>query len=279
MLIGLIPVLYFLFTPSDQIFSSDLTSEDRLIDVYDDGVWYQVLGSSTDNNSQVFSKKNITLIFDDEEKNVETKAVELSEVFFENGISIGEYDIVEPNLLAPVSNGMTVKIIRVNKIQEVQETPIPVLTEYRDNNEMFLGQESVIQEGSEGMREVTVEKTFEDGELVSEKVVAERIISDPVVRIIEKGTKVVVLDTQYGKASYYTHPRYVGELITAHNTYPMGSMLRVTNLRNGKAVVVKVVDRGIHSSDRLVDLSKTAFGQIEDYWRGLANVRVELLQN
>ena len=278
-LIALIPITYLLFFFSKQIFSSEIVTEDRLIDVYDDGVWYQVLGLSTENNSQHFSKKNIRLIFNDEEKNIETEAVKLSEVFAENGIFIGQYDIVEPHLLAPVFGGMTVKIIRVNKIQEIQEKPIPVLTEYRENNEMLLGQEAILQKGIEGVRELTIEKVFEDGELVSEEVIAERVLLDSVVRIIEKGTKVIILDTQYGVSSYYTHPRYIGKLIAAHRTYLRGSMLRVTNLRNDKSVVVKVVDYGPQEhTGKIIDLSLTAFRAIEYPSSGWTSVRVELLQ-
>lgn len=279
-LIGCIPAFYFLFSLSDRIFSYEPAQEDRLINVYDDGVWYQVLGSSTENNSRTYSVKNLVIFVDGEEKRIETKAVELSEVFFENSILIGEYDIVDPHLLAPVSDGMQVKITRVNKIQEVQERPIPILTEYRDNDEMYLGQEVVVQEGQEGKREVIVEKTFQDGELFSEEVIADKVIQESEVRIIERGTKVVVLDTQYGKATWYVHPRYVGEMITAHNTYERGSMLRVTNLSNNKSVVVQVVDNGIHREDVKVDLSKSAFSQIASpYIDGIVSVKVELLQN
>jgi len=60
-----------------------------------------------------------------------------------------------------------------------------------------------------------------------------------------------------------------------------GTKLRVTNLRNGKSVVVRVNDRGPHRryvrEGRVIDLTKAAFRQISSHDRGLIPVRVEEL--
>ncbi len=51
---------------------------------------------------------------------------------------------------------------------------------------------------------------------------------------------------------------------------PFGSMVRrVTNLANGKSVVVKVNDRGAFKSVRIIDLSKSAFGSIGNIREGV----------
>jgi len=58
--------------------------------------------------------------------------------------------------------------------------------------------------------------------------------------------------------------------------YPFGTYLKVTNLRNGKSVIVRVNDRGpAKRLGRIVDLTKKAFSEIEDLKRGLVRVRVE----
>ncbi len=275
----LIPTVYFFFGISQRTFSSDLPKEDRLIDIYEDGVWYQVSGDEMDDNTRAFTEKNVRIIFDKQDRNIITTSIEVQTALNENGIVLGEYDRVEPQLLAPVSDGMTITVIRIHKVQEDIEEIIPRKTEYTENAELLIGTENVLNEGRDGLKILTIEKEFEDGILISKKIIDERIVEYPVNQLIEKGMKIEILDTQEGVASYYVHPKYADELITAHNTYPIGSKVRVTNIQNGKSVIVTVVDRGIHSSNRVVDLSKAAFVQIEDLWKGLAYVRVELVKS
>lgn len=94
--------------------------------------------------------------------------------------------------------------------------------------------------------------------------------------------------TQKGKASYYSK-RATGSrtasgerlhhdsLTCAHRSYPFGSMLRVTNLSNGKSVDVKVTDRGPYGRGRIIDLSYGAAREIGMLSNGVALVEVKLL--
>jgi len=61
----------------------------------------------------------------------------------------------------------------------------------------------------------------------------------------------------------------------AHPTLPMPSYVRVTNLGNGRSLVVRVNDRGPYHSDRLIDLSVKAARLLDFHGDGLARVRVE----
>lgn len=93
---------------------------------------------------------------------------------------------------------------------------------------------------------------------------------------------------QYGIASYYSN-KFQGrktsngeifsqkKLTAAHNTLPLGTYIRVTNLRNKKSVVVRVNDRLHHRNKRLVDLSRAAASQIGFISAGTTRVRVEVL--
>jgi rare lipoprotein A len=91
---------------------------------------------------------------------------------------------------------------------------------------------------------------------------------------------------QFGKASWYGqdfqgHPTASGEsfnmydLTCAHRSLPLGSLIRVTNLRNRKTVVLRVNDRGPVAEDRIIDLSYAAANLLGVH--GLAKVRLELL--
>lgn len=67
------------------------------------------------------------------------------------------------------------------------------------------------------------------------------------------------------------------KLTAAHQTLPFGTLVRVTNLGNGLAVVVRINDRGPFVGGRIIDLSKAAAERIDMVVSGTAQVRLELL--
>jgi rare lipoprotein A len=104
--------------------------------------------------------------------------------------------------------------------------------------------------------------------------------SSPVVR---------ALATQEGLASYYGkefngRKTSSGEIFdmnkatAAHRTYPFGTILRVTNLKSGSQVDVKVNDRGPVKPERIIDLSYGAAKTIGLDKLGLVRVRLDVLE-
>ena len=95
-------------------------------------------------------------------------------------------------------------------------------------------------------------------------------------------------DALYGTASYYAN-KFEGRLTangevftqqkmtTACNVLPLGIWIKVTNLYNGRSVIVKVNDRLHYKNKRLVDLSKIAAKKIGYTGGGLTKVKVEPL--
>jgi rare lipoprotein A len=94
---------------------------------------------------------------------------------------------------------------------------------------------------------------------------------------------------QVGKASWYGEyfdgkptasgePFDMNEFTAAHMTLPLGTMVRVTNLRNGRWVVVRVNDRGPVVPGRIIDLSFGAAKMLKFREKGLAPVRLDILQ-
>jgi rare lipoprotein A len=67
------------------------------------------------------------------------------------------------------------------------------------------------------------------------------------------------------------------DLTAAHRTYPFGTIVRVTNLKNGGQVEVRVNDRGPVKPERIIDLSYGAAKVIGLDRMGLARVRLEVL--
>lgn len=69
----------------------------------------------------------------------------------------------------------------------------------------------------------------------------------------------------------------MNSLVAAHRTLPFGSVLRVTNLNNGRNVEVRVIDRGPFVGDRILDLARAAAVSLDMIGTGTAPVRIELL--
>jgi len=80
-----------------------------------------------------------------------------------------------------------------------------------------------------------------------------------------------------GKTTASGQPYNEDAMTCAHRSLPLGSVLRVTNLRNDKSVVVTVNDRGPVPENRVIDLSYAAARTLGFSQRGIAPVKVELL--
>lgn len=101
------------------------------------------------------------------------------------------------------------------------------------------------------------------------------------------------LEVREGLASYYAD-QFDGRttasgtvfdndaLLAAHPSYPFGSLVRVTNLRNRRSVDVRIVDRGpapaIRARGVIIDLSRAAAQQLGFIADGRTRVRVEVLR-
>jgi len=101
-----------------------------------------------------------------------------------------------------------------------------------------------------------------------------------------------ILDTQFGDATYYAR-HFQGDrtasgsrfdhrkAIAAHLKYPFGTVVRVTNLENGRSVNVVIVDRGPYGKNRregaIIDLSRDAARALGMLRNGQVPVKVEVL--
>jgi rare lipoprotein A len=104
---------------------------------------------------------------------------------------------------------------------------------------------------------------------------------------VPEGTKPLAVET--GNASWYGAPYHnrrssngeiydMNQLTAAHRTLPLGSTVRVTNLKTGHSTVVRITDRGPFVEGRIVDLSLAAAKQADIWQAGVAKVRLEVLR-
>jgi len=96
------------------------------------------------------------------------------------------------------------------------------------------------------------------------------------------------VEAQVGVASYYAgswHGRRTAsgerfdmhELTAAHRTLPFGTRVRVTNLNNGREVIVRINDRGPWKKKRVIDVSYAAARKLGMIGPGTAKVRLDIV--
>jgi len=81
-----------------------------------------------------------------------------------------------------------------------------------------------------------------------------------------------------GKTTASGEPFDMRDFTAAHPSLPLGTFVKVTNLRNGKAVVVRINDRGPVVDGRIIDVSRNAASALGFKERGLQTVRLDLYQ-
>ncbi len=110
----------------------------------------------------------------------------------------------------------------------------------------------------------------------------------PSVQPPMKREEIRAVNGEVGVASWYGVPYdgrpaadgeiyHMRELVAAHRTLPFGTMLKVTNLSNGRSVKVRIIDRGPFVEGRILDLSKEAARRIGITGPGTARVRLHLV--
>ena len=96
--------------------------------------------------------------------------------------------------------------------------------------------------------------------------------------------------TETGLASWYGPPYHnrrgsngevynMHAMTAAHRTYPLGSIVRITNVKTGQHALVRITDRGPFIPGRVVDLSLAAAQKLDIWKPGVAEVKVELMQS
>ncbi len=104
-------------------------------------------------------------------------------------IELTRKDTVIPSLNTELEPKQKIEIVRSEEVLEVSKEDIPFEEVVNKNKNLAEGTKQVVQEGQNGVKEITIRKCFKNGELISEKKISEVIAKEPISKITEVGTK------------------------------------------------------------------------------------------
>ncbi|AKM17416.1 ubiquitin-like domain-containing protein [Anoxybacillus geothermalis] len=180
-----------------------------------------------------------------------TTSTTVADFLKQQGISLGQWDRIEPSLQETVKAGMTVYIVRIKKVTDVVEEPVDFAVVTKRDDSLPKGERRVIAPGEKGKIEKTYEVTLENGKEVARKLLATRTIKESKPRIVAIGTKTVHPVASSGRPSSRGADQAAKEFYvtaTAYTAYCAGcSGITSTgiNLRQNPSVKVIAVDPSI----------------------------------
>lgn len=218
----------------------------------------------------------LSVVVDGGEQVLHTQALSVGQALEESTIAIDEDDIVKPSRDMFAVNGIRVVITRVQIEEQSVEKPIAFDKKVNEDGNLSWRKNVVTQKGENGIQKLIYRVSKYDGREVNRKLLNTEVIRDPVAQIVTQGTHVQLGKSHSGGASWYA---FTGTMAAANPWLPMGSYVKVTNVGNGKSVIVKINDRGPFVPGRIIDLDKAAFTRIASIGAGVINVKMEEIIN
>ncbi|WP_158600642.1 septal ring lytic transglycosylase RlpA family protein [Tessaracoccus antarcticus] len=237
-----------------------------------------------------------------------TVAGTVADALAEAGVTPDADDTLTPAADTTLTDGLAITFVDVEVKTSAKEVDIPFKKTTTSSETMAKGEKKITTKGAVGMSRETYTDVYHDGRLVSSTLAKSVISRQPVHEVTTLGTKepapkVEVADPGVKKtaptgsnnltpasgstcmASYYweAQPTANGEqfntnaMTAAHKSLPFNTMVKVTNLANGKSAVVRINDRGPYISGRCLDLSTAAMQQIGGTSSGVVKVAYEVV--
>jgi hypothetical protein len=228
--------------------------------------------------SQIEIRRALKVNFAVDGKNIPGYALarNIRDVISENNITLSRLDQTVPSLNSLPTNNLKIVITRIN----VEEKTIPEAINFKtiEKNDSKLGwrEKKVEQKGVKGIKEVKYKITYRNGKEISRVILEKNITQEPLPEIVIQGTYMKLGKANKGQGTWYA---WKGGLFAASTTIPRGAFAKVTNLANGKSVVVEINDYGPQGKGRIIDLDKVAFAKIASLGAGVIGVKVEQVLN
>jgi uncharacterized protein YabE (DUF348 family) len=220
--------------------------------------------------------REVSVNIDGGEKKFISQERTVGEMLSSGDIDLNDDDIVKPDRKVLLTEGLKITVTRVEIREEIKEAPIAFETKTTEDDELSWRKKITTQKGEKGIKATTYRVAYHDGKEVNRKIMKTEVMKEPVAEVVTQGTFVKLGKKHEGGASWYA---WTGTMAAANPWLPKGSYVKVTNLENGKSVIVVINDRGPFVGGRIIDLDKVAFAKIASIGAGVINVKMEEISN
>jgi len=161
--------------------------------------------------------KPLTILVDEGRIVTRTQTERVKEALEEVGVALRGKDYTMPDRLTPLTDNMTVQVIRVREEFVIEDEPIPFETVWRLDPELEIDHRRLAQPGEEGLRRRQIRIRYENDQEKERVMTKEWVAKEPTTEVIADGTKIVVreLETPEGPARYWRKIRMLATSYTA----------------------------------------------------------------
>ncbi|MEO2208078.1 ubiquitin-like domain-containing protein [Paenibacillus pabuli] len=205
----------------------------------------------------------VNITADGNTKTLYTTDSSVEDAIQKSGIEVASEDKVYPALATPIKADMKIRVVRVTKRTVEVEQPIAYKVVKTADPSLYKGDNRVIVNGKEGTLVQHIEKVFQDGELVSKKMVGKSVSTNRVDKVIAVGTKAkpVVKEPVIQTVSAQTSTAKKETTTNSKKTAASGSkVITVSGTSFKYSKVLKNVSMTAYSSEEPGIGTKTASG-------------------
>lgn len=147
---------------------------------------------SKDMNISVVQRVKVILCANGEEKEIlMPKSYTVQDVLNHMRVNLGEDDSVSEDVSSKVYDGMKIEVGNIKFEEVVRTETIEREVVVNTSSSMNEGETKVLEEGKDGQHELKIKQKIQNGEVVDEEILSDTIISEPVAKVMVKGTKKV----------------------------------------------------------------------------------------
>lgn len=146
-----------------------------------------------------------------------TRAATVGDALAEEGIALMGMDYCEPAPDTPITDGLTIQVVRLRQVFAIEQEPIGYSVIWQPDSSVEIDQQRLLFPGEEGLRKRRVRILIRDGEEVEREVMDDWVALEPKDKVFAYGTKIVIreMDTPYGPIEYWRKIRVLATSYTA----------------------------------------------------------------
>ncbi len=156
-----------------------------------------------DTSVEITRRYGVKVTADGKTKDVVVLAGDAASAVKAAGVTLGEDDFLSVAEDTAVTEGMEISVSRVTYETKVTKEAIGYKTVQKEDGTLYKGRTKVETEGREGLREITTQYKYIDGELAETKVVSDTVKEEPVDKVVRVGTKSAVSHASVSGGTVY----------------------------------------------------------------------------